>query len=505
MKAPAFHPARALALAVAVVALVGLATRIWIAERLPLNGDEALTGLMANNLLRAEPSWVLAGNHYGGTAETFLAAPLLAVFPASGAALRGVSIALWALAAVLLGLSARRLVSTPLAVLAAGMYWLLSWSSISLSIRAFSGYAAGAAAFAGWLLLQIGDGMHGQPDSEPHATKSRILIRRILLGGLAGFAVWQHPLFLAPLVPGILVAAAAHRRELLRWGGAVGLGILLGMSPFLYYNIVHSWPSFAEPPTPSSWSYAFRLGNIVSTGFPRVLGLRLGDSTFRIGEAEWVGGAWGSALALAIGLLVAYAFVLACRRPGAAWLIGITGLVSPFLLALFRNSIRNVDGRHAALFYPVLALLALSVAVQDRFPSWRPRPLLVAVLPLVFGLVSALPGLLLETRREHAIARLPQVISTLDAAGVRFVRADHWMAYPLTFATGERIKAADFNPVRFPHLDAAVTSAGSEIAYIFLGDSSERLELRDSLAADPRFRRRSIGVWTIFLPTRPAQ
>jgi hypothetical protein len=485
----------ALAIAAVFVALVGLAARFWAASYLPLNGDEALTGLMAKDVLRGEPWWLLAGNAYGGTAEAFLAAPLLALFPASGAAIRGVSVALWAAATVLLGLAARRLVNAPTAVLVASTYWLFSWSTISLSIRAYSGYSAGAAAFAGWLLLQIDDVSDVQPD------RVGFPLRRIALGVLAGFAIWQHPLFLAALVPGLLMATAFHRRYLLHWAPAVGCGILIGMSPFLVYNLLHSWPSLMEPPTPSSWTYLYRLENLVGTGLPRVLGLQLGESTFGEGvEALWVGGLWGSALAAAAGLLVAGAFVLAVRRPGAPRLIGVTGLVSPFLLALFHNSIRNVDGRHVALFYPFLALLALALVLRTWRPEWHPRPLFVAILPLVWALVFSVPGLLLERRHEWAIAALPRVLSTLDAAGVRFVRGDHWIVYPLAFETDERIQAAELSLVRFPRYEAAVTSAGSAAAYIFREGSPEKLKLRESQAADPHFRHLKIGVWILHLP-----
>jgi hypothetical protein len=485
----------ALTVTVAVVALVGLAARFWAASYLPLNGDEALTGLMAKDVLRCEPWWLLAGNAYGGTAEAFLAAPLLALFPASEAALRGVSVALWAASAVLLGLAARRLTNVSTAVLVACTYWLFSWSTISLSIRAYSGYAAGAAAFTGWMLLQIDDVSEAQPE------RCDFPLRRLSLGILAGFAVWQHPLFLAALVPGLLTAAASHRRDLLRWASTVGCGILIGISPFLVYNLLHSWSALTEPPTPSSWTYLYRLENLVGTGLPRVLGLRLGESTFREGvEAVWVGGLWGSALAVAAGLLVTCSFVLAIRQPGAPRLIGVTGLVSPFLLALFHNSIRNVDGRHIALFYPFLVLLALALALRTWRPEWHPRPLFAVILPLVWALVFSLPGLLLERRHEWAVATLPQVLASLDETGVHFVRGDHWMVYPLTFKSDERIQGTEFTLVRFPRYEAAVTSAGSHAAYIFREGSTERLDLRESLTADPRFRRLGIGAWTVFLP-----
>ncbi len=486
------------------MALAGLLVRVWTAASLPLNGDEALTGLMAKDALRGEPWWLLAGNAYGGTAESFLAAPLLALFPASGAALRSVSVALWAASAVLLGLALRRLADGPTAVLAAGMFWLLSWSTIALSIRAYAGYAAGAAAFAGWLLLQIDDLAPAQPEAGPHRRRVRLPLRRVALGGLAGFAVWQHPLFLAPLVPGLLTAAAYHRRELLRWALPVGYGVVIGVSPFLLYNARHGWPSLVEPPTPASWTYPYRLANLVGTGMPRVLGLRLGEATFREGDALWLGGAWGRGLAVAVGLLLLCAFVVAIRRPGAVRLIGISGLISPFLLALFHNSIRNVDGRHVALFYPFLAFLALALALREWRPAWRPRPFLIALLPALWAVVFALPGLLRERRHDWAVAKLPQVLASLEPAGVRFVRGDHWMAYPLTFETDERIQATELSLVRFPRYEAAVAAAGRDVAYVFREGSPERLELRDSLAADPGYRRLQVGVWTIFLPRSPA-
>ncbi|MGH2628486.1 MAG: hypothetical protein ACRDHY_17755, partial [Anaerolineales bacterium] len=491
----------ALPLAAAVVALVGLAARVWVAAALPLSADEAITGLMSKDVLRGELWWLVAGNAYGGTAESFLAAPLLALFPASEAALRGVSIALWAAAAVLLGLSARRLVDAPTALVAAGTYWLFSWFTIALSIRAYAGYAAGAAAFAGWLLLQIDDVSTAQEEMVPRAPRCSFVVRRVTLGVLAGFAVWQHPVFLAALVPGLLMAAASQRRQLLRWALPVGCGVLIGVSPLLLHNILHSWPSLTEPPTPAGWTYPYRLANLANPGLSRVLGLRFGQGPSPKGEALWVGGLWARALAVATGLLVLYAFALATRRPGAARLIGVTGLASPFLLVLFRNG----EGRHAALFYPFLAILAVSLAVRDWRPAWCPRPIVVATVPLVWALVFSLPGLLRERRHEWPIATLPRVLASLDAAGVRFVRGDHWVVYPLTFETDERIEATEHTLVRFPRYEVAVTHAGSDVAYIFREDSPEKVELRESLASDPRYRRQEIGVWTLFLRrSRPA-
>lgn len=496
---PARRTTVSTALAAAVIALVGVAARLWLGSAVPLTGDEAVSGIMANELLSGKIWWIVAGNSYGGTADTWLAAPLLALFPGSSLALRSVFVALWGLAAVLLGLAARTLVKPRLAALVGCTYWLFSWSTVLTSVRAWSGYAAGGAAFAGWLCLQLRGLSAAGPEGESRWRRRR-LVHHFAAGSLAGLAVWQHPVFLAPLVPGFLFVAFHYRQRFLHWAVPTTCGLATGLLPFLLYNLSHSWASLREPDAPS-WSYGDRLVNIFGTGLPRLLGLRLTGSqaSFHLDPAPWVGGAWGRPLAATIGLTVMLSFLLLLRRSAGPRLIGIVGLSSPFILALFRNSIRNVDGRHA-LFLPPLALLALASAWQSSFPSRRIAPWLIAVLPLCWASISCMPGILAERERSYPVSELPRIRAVLETAGVHFVRGDFWIAYPLTFETHEAIVATELNLVRFPRLETAVQAAGGAAAHIFRDGSGEMLSLRDSLDANPRFLRMKFGDWTVYIP-----
>jgi hypothetical protein len=358
-----------------------------------------------------------------------------------------------------------------------------------MSMHAWSGYAAGMAAFCGWLLVQCQD-LSQEP---PHA-RSRSWRLRLLGGVLAGFATWQHPVFLAALLPGYVAAAVARRRELARWTLPTATGGVLGLAPYLAFNVTHSWAAFTEPPTPD-WSYGFRLGRVLDTVLPRLLGVRHGDLSFQFAAGGWLGGdTVGPLLAISLGFAIVATFLIALRQPGPGPLLGITGLSSPLLLALFKNSIRNVDGRHAMFFLP-LVILSLALIASSKKPNWLPSPTVIMVAPILWAMVFTLPGLRVEVSREWPIARLPEVIATLDRAGVQLVRANFWVAYPLTFATNDRIRAAEFGLVRFPDLEEAVVAAGDRIAYVVTPDHP--------VATDPRYARHQVGEWVICIPTDP--
>ena len=79
-------------------AVAGSALRVW-AVLLPqgaLDADEAVVGLMARGIAHGTLPVFFPGQGYGGTQESFLAAPLVAAFGLETWAVRIVVVVLWA-------------------------------------------------------------------------------------------------------------------------------------------------------------------------------------------------------------------------------------------------------------------------------------------------------------------------------------------------------------------------------------------------------------------------
>lgn len=135
---------RLLAGLVAGGAVVGIGLRIWVLASPvgALDADEAVWGLMARHVLDGELTTFFWGQAYGGTQETLLTALVFAAAAPSVFALRVVPIAFFAVAAVLVWLVGRRVVSEPAARLAAVAFWIWPSYVVWKSTRAHGFYGA---------------------------------------------------------------------------------------------------------------------------------------------------------------------------------------------------------------------------------------------------------------------------------------------------------------------------------------------------------------------------
>jgi len=100
-------------IAVAAVAVAGLALRLWIL-RTPqgaLNADESYTGLQAMEILRGDVPVVFEGQAYTAVLESYVFAPFVWLFGAPIVALKLLPSVLWAVAAVLVHRACRFLVA----------------------------------------------------------------------------------------------------------------------------------------------------------------------------------------------------------------------------------------------------------------------------------------------------------------------------------------------------------------------------------------------------------
>jgi hypothetical protein len=83
-------------------------------------------------------------------------------------------------------------------------------------------------------------------------------------------------------------------------------------------------------------------------------------------------------------------------------------------------------------------------------------------------------------------SRLLSAVQLLEARGVRGVYSDYWTSYPVTFLSGERIRAAPLDEWDRSPGDAEFVGALPEVAYLF--PFQRRDEIRARLSSVPRAR-----------------
>ena len=113
----------------------------------------------------------------------------------------------WALASVVLAVAGTRIANRRAGLIAALLCWVTPGALLLVSVTAYSAYASGMlvsiAAFVVATLL-----VDAAPPRRDIA---------VLFGVLAGFGFWLHPMFVASLLPMVVVVLWIHRRRVDMW------------------------------------------------------------------------------------------------------------------------------------------------------------------------------------------------------------------------------------------------------------------------------------------------
>lgn len=475
--------------ATVVVAAAGLALRVWLlnSPHAVLDSDEAVTGIMANGILRGHLPVVVSGNDYGGVTEAYLLAPLMAVFGGSILAAKLVSVVLWGLVAVAVWRVVGHVASREVAIVAGAALWVFSGPFAVVSVIAWLGYASGVLFCA--LAL---DGVSRATGVAAHGEAVRP--RQCALAGLfAGLAVWSHPLFLVSLLPAFALATILMRHAWRRWLIPVCAGGSLALAPFLVWNARHRFPSRHLPPPAFETSYLERLRLVWRELIPRAYGMR-GV------KGDWLYGRWlGGAMTLAVVALAHAGLALliwrdrhrAGPRSGAVTrsgtVLAVSGLLGIPLLALSDALWWFEDGRYfMVLLVPHLVGLAVVVDVAVR--RWPVCRRFVFAVPVAWGLVTCGRWAWKEVphRFEDPNRDVAAVVDTLRRNGVTAVTGEYWAVYRISFVTDERIAAAASNGTdRFPYLRRRVEATDpAQSAYVYAEST-----LPQGLPADsPQYR-----------------
>lgn len=476
--------------ALALAGIAGVVLRAWIMATSVgrLDADEAVTGLMAMNILDGDLPAFFWGQNYGGTLEAFLSAPVHAVFGAHKVTVEIVPVMLHAVASLIVWRIGRRLVGESRARLAAAIYWVWPAYSLWKSTKAHGFYAAGTVLALLAILLAF-------------RMLDRITTRDAALFGLVlGAGWWTTPQTVVVFVPVVLWLIVSRPFVYKKAPFAVA-GAAVGAAPWLVFTVRDGWASTMGGATVSSFGGVWdHLVGIFRNGWPAILNLRVPWSQ-RWLFTPWVGRFVYAALVGAFVWLFVRVMFGRKRDARAQMLVLVLGLF-PLILASSSDGFYTNEPRYFHLLVPVVALLFV-YAVKE----WTPALAVVAVGAAV--LMSA-TGIALMARNEVTAVHVPDIqlppdvspaIEALEKRGVRHVHTHYWISYLITYLTDERIIASpNTDSVRNAEYAARV-AADPDAAHVFVIGSSLEAPFVESLeAAGTPYERIEAGEFSVYLP-----
>ena len=482
----------------AVVAFAALVRGpFWLeALRTPLDGDEAVTGVMALHPGVGTTFW---GTAYGSPLEAWLMSPVVAALGPTALPLRlsyfVLGLALVPLAWGLGGALHPRAALPAALLMACPSAYMLLFASLPPTVYPTSALLSGLA-----LLLALRAGERLRRGEPAHGLLAA-------WGAVAGLALWLQ-LSAASVVAAsaAFLAWRARRRPLAALAGL--LPLVLASAP-LWFGPLRD-PRAAEMVGLASGGSALQhAGRVLPRLHRPVAGLLgthvplIADDPEHVVETPWP---------VAFALLAGYALVLwaavrrARRVPGAALLLGAVGLailVFPFPARSGPETIRYLT----PVYLPLVALAGLgaSAAANDR------RALGVALALAALHLVGA-TGLLAawrDTPRDAPPFSLPDLGPAqrlLEQRGIRHAYASYVPAWRLSYATRGAILVSQPWNERFPgyplpYLDEL--RFAKDVAWVLTPGTPSRLPAPERFEAEVRasggrFRRTDAGAAVVY-------
>jgi hypothetical protein len=366
---------RVIAWTLAVLALVaGTLLRSWLLVHVPIDGDEAIVGLMARRIDAGHVVVFYWGQSYGGGEPYFVAAAFKVLAP-SPLVLNATASLLALVGALLSGAIVTEVTTSRLlGALGAAMTWVWPFAVIFNSVRevGFRQVTLICGLTLILMALRVARGRRTQGTC-------------IVLGLAAGVGWWSSPEILYFAVPAaILLVGSLNRWDKRVIAGAghdvrgvalVAAAAVVGAAPWLVTNVRHGFVSLRASGVPAQpgIGYLRRLSIFVH----HVVGIELGTNDLTSGR--WVSGAVGGVLlALAVVLIVAAlaraAWGLRLGRTGlplAAIAAGV--LTLPFLYAANPATWFWQDGRYGIFLPPLLVCLLLGALGAPRPPAALPE------------------------------------------------------------------------------------------------------------------------------------
>ncbi|MPZ13079.1 MAG: hypothetical protein GEU73_01405 [Chloroflexi bacterium] len=467
-----------LVLIATLVRIVLLGRSDWMVE-----GDEAMTGLLAKHILEGERPVFLPGHPYQGTFQAYAAALLYDIVGMSRVVLRAVPLIESLVLVVATYWLAHRVLSSFAAALAGLLAAVPPMYVAVNTLRAWPGYTEIMA--LGNVLLAVTVGVAWGKQVPPWSGW--------LLGALAGFMFWLHPIAISYLATAALVILIQVRARALRLLlPAVG-GFALGAVPIWVGNLVDNFETFrflTAGPSGDQDSGAVA-SHFLHESLPRVLGMwqPWGEMP---GVVSWL---VGGILAAGTVALLARGRKSHGRRlsPSDVPMLFAVVMACVFVFSGFGGPALNPWGFDATGRYVVplwsVAPLAVGALTEAGWRWWKPlAPLLIGIVlaGFVIGYTVSDPAKALQSVYWNKLPfRSNDLISYLRANDIGHVWMNHWAGFPIMFDAEETIIAADYFDVyvggglnRFPQHFAALERA-ERPAYVLVTDELEpKLEMR---------------------------
>lgn len=438
-------------LAAALLLAIGAAVQAYAVRtgRIPPNSDQAIVGLMAKHILegRGHPVFYY-GSTYAGSLEPHYVAGVFALFGASFASYRA-AMALLLLATMTgvflltLRLFGRRAALFALAYLAVPPFFFLYkglTSDGAYGSLAFLSLATVASALWVNSRREVGGAILG-----PCA----------LLGLAIGLNWWVTPVS-APVSAVALGWLWATRRSRLGLPGVFALmgGFLLGSFPWWVWNLRHGWASLkaAELTAVGPASALGNLAGLFTTTLPTLAGGV--QSTPNLDQSREIF-PFSRALALALLLLLIVAVLRALSRGDRSQGLLLFTFAALVVAAAFSRRLLLSEPRYLFPYYVLLPPLA-GAALSEAWEKKR---------TLVLGAAAGLAALFLNVcslaaapvnrvlKGEEVTGSLASLIAGLEHTGIQHLYTTYWVAYRLSFESGERIIATPLpgeEMVRYP-------------------------------------------------------
>lgn len=475
-RAPATREYRLALLAVAVAVLFRSAIFVFV-ERAHFDADQAITGLMAKHLaeLRAFPVFYY-GQSYMLAVEAWLAAPLIALFGASVTALKLPLLAInLAIAWLLLRGFVREVGLRPAVAVVPTLFFALP--AAGTSARMVEAMGGNVEPFLYVLLIWV---LRHRPGWCGFVLGLGFLQREFVLYGFGALLViesLQGELFTRTGLKRRLVTlrTAAEVWLVVFWVKQYSSGAGPGTTLADVYQPRDNISELASRVCMDPGTVLPGFGRIVTDHWPVLFGTAsypLRD--FGIQSAAVTQGGWTETILLA--LLAATAALGLLRAFGRPWRLEPRSAFCAFLVVTALLSMTGyVVGRCGAIdFYytryellSLLGMAGLAAWFLRHATSRRARTAWLAAAAVWFAL-TAVPHAKLY--REY-IVNPPEdirrlIIRHLDARGARFASSTYWIAYPITFLSGERIIVGSEDFVRIQEYERSIERQGGKVVRI---------------------------------------
>ncbi|MFZ0429971.1 MAG: glycosyltransferase family 39 protein [Acidobacteriota bacterium] len=468
-----------------VAVLVPRILLLWRFRGALIESDEAVIGLMARHLLSGEWTVFYWGQHYLGSLEAILAAVPVWVFGTSPLILKLVPLVLFLGFLVLHQRLAREILPRSSAFWATALVgcspaFLMIWS---MKTRGYMPvFLLGTAA------LLVTARLLRDPD------RSSLYL---WLGLLLGIGWWAQFLVIVYLLPIAVALLLLDERRVVRHLHLLAPAFFLGSLPFWIYNLHYRWASLEVAGAAGSEAYK-DLIDFFKVGLPILVGARpnWGDrDLFPLASLLFVG------VPVLCALLVSRQVLKQDRtKPhDARGLMVLFALGFPLILSCSGFAWFMREPRYLIPLYSVLYILFVAGLDSLGSPGRRALPFLASFW-IGFHLLTTWWVTNEEFTGYTNTEAMGPLISFLEERGVTHAMASYWVAYRLSYESGERIIAtpARDDTLRYEPYWKAVSKA-NRIAYIRL-EGPVYSQITRQLDPPPDYAPTRVGKFVVFLP-----